>query len=84
MTLIRLNIFPWVSGSLVNELPVRLPAHANLPGTLPGYFPNAHAALPLTYSFRIGHYSTILPLRMQEPLLVVARMRNCGGDDDDD
>ena len=46
-----------------------------------GYFPYVHGALLLNYSSRIGHYSTILPLRMQEPLLVVARMRNCGGDD---
>ena len=77
-----------MSGSLVNEhvneLPARLPAHANLPGALPGYFPYVHGALLLTYSSRIGHYSTILPLRMQELLLVVARMRNCGGDYGDD
>ena len=54
-----------VSCSLENELPGRLPAHVNLPGTLLGYFPHAHIALPLTYSSRIGHYSTILPLHIQ-------------------
>ena len=67
----RLDLLPWVSGSLVNELPARPPAHVNLPGALPGYFPYAHGALLLIYSSRIGRYSTILPLRMQEPLLVV-------------
>ena len=71
----------------MNELPARPPAHVNLPGALPGYFPYAHGALLLIYSSRIGRYSTILPLRMQEPLLVgnlrcvVALMRNCGGGD---
>ena len=64
-TLIRLNISPLVSCSLVNELPARLSAHANLPGTLLGYFPHVNIALPLTYSSRIGHYSTILPLHIQ-------------------
>ena len=29
------------------------------------YFPHVHIALPLTYSSRIGHYSTILPLHIQ-------------------
>ena len=70
-----------MSGSLVKKLPARPPAHVNPSGTLPGYFPYVHGALLLIYSSRIGHYSTILPLRMQEPLLVVARMRNCGGGD---
>ena len=64
-TLIRLNIFPWVSCSLVNELPARLSAHANPPGTLLGYFSHVNVALALTYSSRIGHYSTILPLHIQ-------------------
>ena len=63
--LIRLNIFPLVSCLLVNELPAWLPAHANLPGALLGYFPHVHIALPLSYSSRIGHYSTILPLHIQ-------------------
>ena len=58
-TLIRLNISPLVSCSLVNELPARLPAHANLPGALPGYFPPVHGALLLISSSRIGHHSTI-------------------------
>jgi len=58
-TLIRLNIFPWVSCSLVNELPARPPAHAILPGALPRYFPPVHGALLLTSSSRIGHHSTI-------------------------
>ena len=64
-TLIHLNIFPLVSCSLVNELLARLSAHANLPGTLLGYFPHVNIALPLTYSSRIGHYSTILPSHIQ-------------------
>ena len=64
-TLIRLNISPLVSCSLMNELPARLPAHANLPGALLGYFPHVHVALPSSYSSRIGHYSTILPPRIQ-------------------
>ena len=58
-TLIRMNIFPLVSCSLVNELPARIPAHVNLPATLPGYFPHVHGALLSTYSSRIGHYSTV-------------------------
>ena len=68
----------------MNELPARPPAHVNLPGALPGYFPYAHGALLLIYSSRIGRYSTILPLRMQESRFlwwVVARMWNCGGGD---
>ena len=43
----------------------RLPAHANLPGGLPGYFPLVHGALLLTSSSRIGHHSMILPLHIQ-------------------
>ena len=58
-TLIGMNIFPLVSCSLVNELPARIPAHVNLPATLPGYFPHVHGALLSTYSSRIGHYSTV-------------------------
>ena len=54
-----MNILPWVSGSLVNELPARIPAHVNLPATLPGYFPRVHGALLSTYSSRIGHHSTV-------------------------
>ena len=42
-TLIRLNIFPLVSCSLMNELPARPPAHANLPGALRGYSPPSTA-----------------------------------------
>ena len=42
------------------------PAHVNLPATFPGYFPHVNHALLSTYSSRIGHYSTILPLRMQD------------------
>ena len=64
-TLVRLNISPLVSCSLVNELLARLSAHANLLGTLLGYFPHVNIALPLTYSSRIRHYSTILPLHIQ-------------------
>ena len=54
-----MNILPWVSGSLVNELPARIPAHVNLPATLTGYFPRVHGALLSTYSSRIGHHSTV-------------------------
>ena len=64
-TLVRLIISPLVSCSLVNELLARLSAHANLLGTLLGYFPHVNIALPLTYSSRIGHYSTILPSHIQ-------------------
>jgi hypothetical protein len=58
-TLIRMNISALVSCSLVHELPKRIPAHVNLPATLPGYFPHVHGALLSTHSSRIGHYSTI-------------------------
>ena len=49
---------PLVSCSLGNELPARIPAHVNLPVTLPGYFPHVHGALLSARSSRIGHYST--------------------------
>ena len=65
-TLIRMNILPWVSGSVVNESPARIPAHVNLPATLPVYFPHVNDPLLSAYSSRIGHYSTVLPLRIQD------------------
>ena len=60
--MIRMNILPWVSGSLVNEPPARIPAHFNRPATLPGYFPHVHGALLSTYSSWIGRYSTASPI----------------------
>ena len=66
-TLVRLNISPVVSCSL-GQRATRTALSACQPTwTLLGYFPHVNIALPLTYSSRIRHYSTILPLHIQRP-----------------
>ena len=64
-TLIRLNIFPLVSCSLVNEQTRTAPSACQPTGDFSRLLPARERRITIDLQLSDRHYSTILPLRMQ-------------------